>query len=210
MFLIRRKFVLLKNYNMKKLNSYILLDILKEDVREIILKAEKLKALERWILEKTPGEGKWSVAQVLEHLNIYNRHYLTEIENQLHHKNPVNKNDFKPGWLGDYFTRLMKPGEKGKIKKMKAPANAVPATQPNAIEMLNEFIMYQHQLLNLLNIARCADLNKNRIATTLSKHIKLKLGDTFRFVIAHEQRHFIQIENTTNQVKKSQVIPHTA
>jgi hypothetical protein len=26
--------------------------------------------------------------------------------------------------------------------------------------------------------------------------IKLKLGDTFRFFIAHEQRHFIQIQNT--------------
>lgn len=195
---------------MKKLNSYILLDILKEDVREIILKAEKLKAIESWKLEKNPGEGKWSVAQVLEHLNIYNRHYLTEIENQLHHKNPVNKIDFKPGWLGNYFTNLMKPGDNGAIKKMKAPANAIPATQPNATDMLNEFITHQQHLVNLLNIARFADLNKNRIATTLSKHIKLKLGDTFRFVIAHEQRHFIQIENTTNQVKKPQAVPGAA
>jgi hypothetical protein len=28
----------------------------------------------------------------------------------------------------------------------------------------------------------------------------LKLGDTFRFIIAHEQRHFVQIRNTLEAV----------
>jgi hypothetical protein len=30
--------------------------------------------------------------------------------------------------------------------------------------------------------------------------IKLKLGDTFRFLIAHEQRHMIQARNTLKEM----------
>ena len=35
---------------------------------------------------------------------------------------------------------------------------------------------------------------------TLTTLVKLKLGDTFRFLIAHEQRHMIQARNTLKAV----------
>ena len=44
-----------------------------------------------------------------------------------------------------------------------------------------------------------AQLGKIRIATSISSLLKLKLGDTFRFLVAHQQRHFIQIHNTLQQ-----------
>jgi hypothetical protein len=76
---------------------------------------------------------------------------------------------------------------------MKTPKNAIPAAQPNEAAMLEEFIHHQHQLLQSLQIAGNANLNKIRISISINKWIKLKLGDTFRFLIAHEQRHFLQI-----------------
>ena len=54
-------------------------------------------------------------------------------------------------------------------------------------------ISHQHHLLNLLQIAKTANLEHIRIPTSLNKFISLKLGDTFRFFIAHEQRHFVRI-----------------
>jgi uncharacterized damage-inducible protein DinB len=184
-----------------KYNSHSLLESLQADVRQIILEAEKLKALRESVLKLQPAAHQWSVAQVLEHLNIYSRFYITAIEQKLHLNQSGPNIDFTPGWLGNYFTNLMKPNAEKRItKKMKAPKNAVPSPESDGASMLEEFVNHQHHLLNLLQIAKKVNLDYNRIPTSLSKLITLKLGDTFRFFIAHEQRHFIQIQNTLKQV----------
>lgn len=181
---------------MHTINSVLLLETLREQTRAIILQAEQLNNIPAAILEENPSPQKWSVAQILEHLNIYCRYYLDAIEKNLHHSPTIPAAGFKPGWLGNYFTKMMQPAGNGSItKKMKAPANALPASKPDAMEMLHEFIRYQHQLLNLLQIAKEHNINKSRIPISIARIITLKLGDTFRFVIAHQQRHFIQIGN---------------
>jgi DinB superfamily len=188
---------------MKKMNSNTLLQNLQDDVRQIIFIANQLQQCPNEILVKQPEPNAWSVAQVLEHLNIYSRYYIDAIEKQLHRNQTAASNNFTPGWLGNYFTNLMKP-KKGNtiLKKMKAPKNAIPSLQPNANDMLSEYINHQHHLLNVLTIAKSVNLNANRIPTSLSKLIQLKLGDTFRFFIAHEQRHFLQIANVLKLVKQ--------
>ena len=197
---------------MKQINSNTLLELLQADVREILLQCSALQAKPASLLQQQPQPDKWSVAQVLEHLNFYSRFYITAIEQKLHLNQSGPNRDFTPGWLGNYFTKLMKPtAEKTIASKMKAPANAVPSAQPDATEVLTEFISHQHHLLNLLQIARTANLEYNRIPTSLTKFIKLKLGDTFRFFIAHEQRHFLQIENTLKQIElKGSSVLHAA
>ena len=187
---------------MKQINSNTLLELLQADVREILLQCSALQAKPASLLQQQPQPDKWSVAQVLEHLNFYSRFYITAFEQKLHLNQSGPNRDFVPGWLGNYFTKLMKPtAEKTIASKMKAPANAVPSAQPDATEVLTEFIGHQHHLLNLLQIARTANLEYNRIPTSLTKFIKLKLGDTLLFFIAHEQRHFLQIENTLKQIE---------
>lgn len=182
-----------------KYNSNALLESLQADVRQIILEADRLKSIPPTDLQKTPAPGKWSVAQVLEHLNFYNRFYIPAIEQKLHLSQRGPSASFTPGWLGNYFTNIMKPKPDNSIpKKMKSPKNAEPAAQPDAKAMLDEFISHQHHLLNLLKIAKSANLNSIRIPTSLSKLITLKLGDTFRFFIAHQQRHFVQIQSVMN------------
>lgn len=191
---------------MKQINSYVLLEILQTHVREILLQCTALQNSNANLLLQQPKPGKWSAAQVLEHLNIYARYYINAIETSLHHNQSGQSVNFKPGWLGNYFTNLMKPTDDKSIKsKMKSPANAVPSAQPDVTAMLSEFINHQHHLLNLLQIARTANLEYNRVPISLTTLIKLKLGDTFRFFIAHEQRHFLQIEKTLKQVEENRL-----
>jgi hypothetical protein len=192
---------------MKKINSYQLLESLQEDVRAIILQTSALQQLRPQQLQQIPQPGKWSVAQVLEHLNIYSRYYITAIEKKLHLNQTGPNKNFIPGWLGNYFTRLMQPSEGVITKKMKSPKNAIPSPQPNGIKMLEEFIAHQHHLLNLLQIAKNANLDYIRIPISLTKLITLKLGDTFRFVVAHEQRHCIQIKNAVNAIAAKNTLP---
>lgn len=186
---------------MKPINSNVLLEELMADVRQIILEVNKLEGLLADKLETQPETGGWSVAQILEHLNFYSRYYLKAIEEKLHRNQLEPAIVFKPGWLGSYFTKMMKPADDNTIKnKMKTMKNAVPPPQPNGKAALAQFISDQHALLNLLKIAQTANLNKLRIPISITKLITLNLGDTFRFFIAHEQRHMVQLRNVLRDI----------
>ena len=110
---------------------------------------------------------------------------------------------FTPGWLGNYFVKLMQPQQDGTAKKkMKAPANArpVPALDPKAV--LNEYMAGQRRLCDLLTEAKQADIGGIRVPTSLSSLIRLKMGDTFRFLIAHQHRHTNQMKRTLAAVQR--------
>ena len=70
----------------------------------------------------------------------------------------------------------------------------------NVDTVVKEFIAGQDKLLQLLDRAKGKDLAKIHIPITLTKLIKLRLGDTFRFLIAHEQRHMIQARNMWKEI----------
>jgi len=97
---------------------------------------------------------------------------------------------FKSTWLGSYFTRIMQPGPQ--IKKFKAFKNHVPAVELDARNVVAEFIQQQEQLLSYLKLARQTDMNRVRIPISIMSWIKLKLGDVFQFIIAHDERHLQQ------------------
>lgn len=181
---------------MASFQSEKLLERLAADVREILLKTEPLKTLDPEELREKPEENAWSVVEVIAHLNYYARFYINAMEEQLDGHQTQPQPSFRPGWFGNYFTKIIGPSPDGEVKnKMTTPKDARPlapvALDPQA--ELHEFVQHQHQLLNLLKIAGSADLGRIRVPISLTRLIRLKLGDTFRFVIAHEQRHFQQI-----------------
>jgi hypothetical protein len=188
---------------MKKYKSIELLEHLQADTRQLILVAEYLQSADAGLLLQEPAPGKWSVIQVLEHLNSYGRYYLLAIERSLEKDKPATE-VFKPGWLGNYFTKLMKPGADGIItNKMKSPKDHRPAKYLDVLPVLTTFLEQQHYLLELLELAKSKNIGSIRTPISISRLIRLKLGDTFRFVIAHEQRHFVQIDNTLAMIKGS-------
>ncbi len=182
---------------MAKFKSEDLIKVLKEDVQRLQAAADHLKNTEKSKLVFVENEGKWSVVQCLEHLNEFGRFYLPAIEKAITVKTGEKNAWFNSGFLGDYFTKSMKPKNvydiKNKMKTMKR------FTFPNSLNVdtvMKEYIDQKIKLQHLLDTANDRDLNSIRIPITLTKMIKLKLGDIFRFLIAHEQRHMIQARNT--------------
>lgn len=186
---------------MAKYQSEELLNELTKDVQRIKDSAQFFLSADQTKLAYSPDKSKWSVVQILEHLNAYNRHYLPLIEKHVsilsQSRNPI----FTPGFWGDMFTKKMKPTNvyqiKNKMKAMKA------YTFPNSLHVdtvLKEFVNHQDTLLKQLELAKKTDLNAIHIPITLTSLVKLKLGDLFRFLIAHEQRHMIQARNTIKEV----------
>ena len=186
---------------MKKFKSDDLINSLQADVKQLLAAAEQMKGMDKIKLGYPLAEGKWTAVQALEHLNMYGRYYLPAIEKAMS-LNPGGKAAwFNSGRMGGYFTNMMKPKNVFEVKnKMKTPKGYVPPASLNTEAVINEFVEQQNKLTQLLERAREHNLNEIRIPITLSKLIKLKLGDTFRFLIAHEQRHMIQARNAIHDL----------
>lgn len=184
---------------MPEFKKNALLNELTASVAQIVNDVKALP-LDNDLLNRQPGVDKWSVLQVLAHLNFYNKSYLPKLEMRLG-KRSGNELIFKTGWLGNYFTNMMLPKPDGSVtSKMSAPKDSRPESNLDAQQVICEFLAGEEQLLSLLERASKASLN-TRVPTSISSLIKLKAGDTFRFLVAHQQRHLIQLKRTLNEVK---------
>ena len=171
---------------------------LTKDTQHIIktAQAEILPLSEHQRTWKSSTE-KWSVAECLEHLNIYGRYYLPQIQQALQKNTDSSpKTNYSGGWLGNYFVNSMLPKEQAVANKMKTPKGYNPTNLPMKNQnYLQDFLDQQQQILQLLEEAQNVNLQKIKIPISLSKWLKIRLGDTFRFVIAHNQRHVLQAQN---------------
>ena len=145
------------------------------------------------------SENSWSILECLEHLNFYGRFYLPEIESRIEESRfKSNKNEFRSGFLGNYFANMMLP--KKKLNKMKTLKVSNPIHKKLDNSVISEFINQQNKILGLLEKAKTVDLENTKTSISISKFIRLKLGDTFRFVIYHNLRHIKQAERALNQI----------
>lgn len=184
---------------MKQFETKALLNELTSNVQQIQSIVEKeFLCLTPALLLQAPEPGRWSIAQCLEHLNTYNRYYIPALEKAILHgqkQGAIAKTVFRSGWLGNYFTRLMQPRiDDQKAARFQAQKNYKPSVDLNTHAVLDEFLAHQQQLLILLRRAEYIDIERYKVSVSIAKWVKMSVGDTFRFLIAHEQRHILQAE----------------
>ncbi|WP_244893078.1 hypothetical protein [Elizabethkingia ursingii] len=83
---------------------------------------------------------------------------------------------------------------------MKSPKNMNPLGSKLDSFILDTFLQQLHQTLILLEESKAVSLNKTKVSISISKHLKLKLGDTFRFFIYHNERHLQQAIKATSEI----------
>lgn len=183
------------------MRSEDLLQILKEQTEQCIHQAEKLRYKEWGVLTWREHPAAWNILECLQHLNLYSDFYLPEIEKSIKASNTKKETEFKHGILGGYFSRSMMP--KGKLNKMKTFKDKNPLNEHLDRKVIERFLNQQIKLLELLEQAGKVSLNKVKVRTSVSNIIKLKLGDTFQFLINHNLRHMKQIERILLQTENA-------
>lgn len=173
-----------------KIPTLQLIDELKKITEENIQFAENLLNQSDEKLNFKLSENSWSILECLEHLNRYGNFYIPEIRKKIKNSDTKSTGIFSSGILGNYFAKSMLP--KDKLNTMKTFKSMNPIHSKLDRSVLNEFISQQKQMIHLLNEAKNIDLNKVKTSISISNLIKLKLGDTFRFVIYHNLRHINQ------------------
>lgn len=141
-------------------------------------------------LGKKSSPESWNALECIEHLNRYGLFYLPEIDKQIKAANFQPTKVYKAGWLGNYFAKSMWPNEK--LNKMKTFKSMNPVSSKVERKVLDIFISQLQTLLDLLHRAKNTNLRKVKTAISISPFIKLQLGDTFRVIIYHNERHIRQ------------------
>ncbi len=188
--------------------SLLLLEDLVRRTQKNILEAEYLNDFSLEILNQKPNSNSWSVLECLEHLNLYGDFYLPEMTKRIKASKHPSEKQFNSGLLGNYFANMMLPGDK--MKKMKTFSDKNPSGSTLDKSTIKRFIKQQEELLILLDRAKKVSLNKTKTSISISNFIKLKLGDTFRFVIYHNDRHMAQAKRVFETMSQSELHIKTA
>ena len=170
--------------------------------RQNLTAAEQSQNMDLETLNYKPAADSWSVLECFAHLNFYGDFYLPEIERRIDASKHPAESNFKAGLLGDYFAKMMLPGEK--MKTMKTLKSTNPNGNTLTKSTIEKFIQQQKKTEELLYSSRRVSLNKTRASISIAPMLKLKLGDTFRILIYHNQRHVQQAYKVLELAKNRQ------
>ncbi len=152
-------------------------------------------------LTRRPAPGKWSVAEIFEHLNIMHGSFLRSIGKVMSDA-PINAREmFNSGWIGNWIYNKMMPRPDGTVFKMRTPRKfRAPATRLDAKAVLDTFMKQLDEFDHVLELCNYVDLQKMKLPLAYPRGLKLRLGDGLRFIVAHSERHLLQARNALSQI----------
>lgn len=180
------------------MNTIELIDTMQGVLSQQLERAREIRALPAERLLHRPSPEQWNVVEVFEHMVLSSSIYEKGLQQVFDRKadqftfNPV----FKPGLLGAYSVKSMLPRLDGSIPmRMRTLGRFEPRKlQGASTASIDSFIRMCEGWRSLLDRARTTDLNAMKVTSSLGPIIRFKAGDAFRFPIAHQVRHFLQIE----------------
>lgn|SRR5574343_1416858 len=180
-----------------KQSSQELLKELKNITAQALQTVYSFKDLSSEQLNYRTHEKSWSILECLEHLNLYGDFYLPEMERAILQSKTTATTEFKSGLLGNYFAELMRAE---KAKKMTSPKDKNPIHSSLSETSILRFEKQAERLRHILQLSENVNLNQVKCSISISRIIRLKLGDTLRFYIYHIDRHIQQ----ANRIKQTQ------
>ncbi len=153
------------------------------------------------------GAGIWSIAEIFGHLNITNTKYIHSILERIKTAPDVIPEMYQNGWLGDWVYEKLMPRADGSVFRINAPKffhAEIKGQHQHAHEMLNQFIEQLHVIHDILIHSATKDLRRIRVPFYLTGALRFRLGDTLRFLIAHNERHLLQAHRMLEQLPLSQ------
>jgi uncharacterized damage-inducible protein DinB len=158
-------------------------------------------------LNQKPAPGKWSIAEIFEHLNIAHDIYIRCILSKISKAPEINSSTFKSNWLGDFaYTQIM-PREDGTIFRLPAPKKLQPKTNKlDGADVLDRFLQQQDNIQDILQHVANKDLERIKIPFAFTNLLRLRLGDNLRFIIAHNERHMLQAQRIMEKILQPELI----
>lgn len=139
-----------------------------------------------------PQPGQWSIEECLAHLLIAGNWEIRAIEDAIGHAKARGLTGAGPFRYGPIERMVVRKTEPPVKRKFTAPRHFRPLHEQPVTAVLPSFLHLQSQLSLLAQSADGLDLARVKVATPISRLIRLSLGMTFAQVAAHERRHLDQ------------------
>lgn len=192
---------------MPTFKSIELLTQLTLDTNKLIQEIELFQQLTNEQLIWKYTEKTWSITECIEHLNIANAYYLKQFKKVVELNKLPTQENFKSGFFGNIMVNNMKPVfQENKEVKIPMKMKTLGDFQPKNKEIEGVFTTFfeqQNQFLSFLEQAKTMNLTKNSIRSAVGSILQFRLGDCFRFIVAHNQRHIEQAKNVQKQFPHS-------
>ncbi|MBL4703727.1 MAG: DinB family protein [Flavobacteriales bacterium] len=172
-----------------------LLDEMVVRIAEVKEQLPALKSLTPEQLNWKPNKKKWSVGQLIEHLNLFQDHYLTrQLKPKLNlaHTNLPDE-DLTTGKFARTFLMATHPGYHKRTKSQKP---LKPAKETNANEMTVKYfdahlVVIDELIVHFQNI----NINSYTIGFIVNEMMmRFKFGSALYMTVNHNARHFDQIQ----------------
>jgi DinB superfamily len=169
--------------------------------RNLQVLKQKIAELSENQLRWKPNDASWSILEVAAHLNEYARFYHEAFSKRIEKtrfREP--KDNFVSSPLGRSAWISMKLGNARNVKrKFNAPKGYNPLLHPELVTGNDIMILIagQQELLGIFEKATAVNIRKVKVPISISKIIRLRLGDALLFVAYHNERHIQQAINLT-------------
>ena len=144
-----------------------------------------------------PSDKKWSVLEVVSHLNRVYEIYLDNFEAAISSAPKLTSDqalDYQASILGRLSIYAMKPKGKKRRFKMKTFDFFNPISEPDKKHVTLDLFLKNKEIFNeLIRQARSKNLKNIKMPTALGEKMKFYVPECFRFILAHEERHVVQI-----------------
>lgn len=194
---------------MEALETRTLISDLQATLHKQLQRCTELRQLPLELLQRRPVPKRWSVLEVVEHMNLSSGHYHDRLQRIYADENNHLRfrTTFTPGAWGQRMMNTMQPKSDGRIPwKMPTMGKFEPhVTEHRILRPLDDFETMLNGFIGLLERARTRGLEGEKVVSTLGPILRFKVGDAFRFPIAHQERHMLQIEHTLERL--AEVVP---
>jgi len=139
-----------------------------------------------------PAPDKWSIQECLTHLILTGKLELPAMEKGIgrgRERGLTGDGPFAYGPLERWFLRLTEPPVRVRAP---APRSLRPQREQPAAAVLPAFLDLQRQFSALAEAARGLDLRRVKVATPVSRVLRISLGIALAQAAAHQRRHLEQ------------------
>ena len=168
---------------------------LEAELEALVRRVETLVAsADEEALVRSPGEGAWSAAECIDHLNATARFYLPALEAAIREGRKAGLTGRRPDGrtlLGRVIVWAMEPPARLKTRTF---GELEPGEATDVADLADEFGRLHTDLVAQLREAGDIDGRRVRVRSVLDSRLKLSLDDWYAFLAAHGRRHLWQAE----------------
>ncbi|MEN0051747.1 MAG: DinB family protein [Bacteroidota bacterium] len=155
------------------------------------------------VLNRKPNAKQWSIIEVVGHMNQAYTDYKEKITQAIQtfpRKEKEMSETHTASGMGKIVINMIRPKNGQRKWKMKTMKKFEPdAALSNASEAeikatFQAFFENQQHLKTAILDSRKLDLKKQKITSAIGPIVRFYLPDCFEFVISHEERHVLQIQ----------------